>query len=889
MKNLNKYILIILIILPFVFIYRAFFTDSPLVWGDAPYFYPENLKELFNRPMSWDFRNNNFGASQNLVLWLYLPTFLFGLLNNLITLNSEILIRLIFFFPAVALAFLGSYYLTRKYVVDKKIPLLGSILYTFNTYFLLLIDGGQIGVALAYGIFPFALITLKNLGSKFSLKNFTLATVVFGILTNVDLRVAILSLFSAFVIYFFEAFTFRNFNALYLKLIRLLPVVITVIFLDAFWLLSFLTNIGGTAIYQQTIGHSLITIYDGIFLYSPHFPRNEFGQVSNVPYYFGLVPLLIFGNLLIRKTKEGLLLSLALLVFIFLVKGEAEPFGQIYSFITFRIPFGFSFRDSTKFFIPIFLISSTLFSMTVNEIFIKLGKRKILSTYFYLACYAYLLFLIWPALFGKLTGVLASKPFDQNYKAIYKYLKNDQIFFRTLWFPERPPLAFSMIGKEALGASIFYKEVPFSSMIEGEYDLFYFLHDSMLTDWFRLLGIKYAFFPEDERKKTWTDQELENRKLFLDFIDDRVNFKRLGWEIDFPGYLVSDPLPKIFGQEKILFVIGDSSIYNFLNDYIKDFDLPKQGFLFLEDGILNPYDLEKVRKDSGILVLKDREKEDIAMSFLQKDFLKNDYINRSEWGYYNPDEYLKGKYQLLKNGIDTNDLLYNRGFHFSTIKNEKITYSFEVKDRGKYYIALRSISASESAGIKIKQGSKEKIYKNDRFKWNTLGPFDLQKGDYNITVENLGGFNALNVLAVFSEGEKNKVYFNVERLQDKFGKLDISKIDDLAKLGKQLSQLQTIQLAYNQKDPTEYSINSPEKSSLWIVFSDHYNANWELKGSKSYPMYSMINGFYTDFASQKKVTLRFKSQDVVDLGIKISIVSLLVLSAIILANLKRMR
>ena len=887
MKNQNIYILLILTILPFIFVFRAFFTNSPLVWGDAPYFYPENLKELLNKPYVWDFRNDNFGAPQYLVLWLYLPTYFFGFLNNLFSLNSETLIRLIFYFPAVVLSLVGSYFFIRQFVDDKKIPLLGSILYTFNTYFLLIIDGGQIGVALAYGVFPFVLIAFKNLIFKFSFKNFIASTFAFGILTNIDLRVALLSLFLIFVVKFFDSLISKNFKSLF-RITYLFPVVAPIILLDAFWLLPLLTNINGTEVNQQTNGQSLITIYDGLFLFSPHFPKNEFGQIASIPYYFGLVPLLVFGSLLFRKSREGLSLSFSALFFIFLVKGGSDPFGQVYLFLTSHIPFGFAFRDATKFFIPLMLLSSTLLSLTVNTVFTKLGKRKILSTPFYLFVYVYILLLIWPAFFGKLTGVLSGKPFDENYKIVYHFLQNDKPFFRTLWFPERPPLAFSMVGKEALSANVLYKELPFASMIEGEYDLFYFLHDEMLADWFKLLGIKYVFFPESERKKTWTYQEIKDRKFFLEFVDSRPNFKKLDLKIDFPGYLVSDPKPKIFGQEKAVFVVGDTSIYAFLKENINDFDLSKTGFLFLEDGILNPYDLEKVSQDSGTLVLKDREKEDVVMSFLQSDFLGDESITQSQWGYFSPGEYLKGKYQLLKNGIDTNDLLYSRGFHFSTIKNEKIQFTFNVKDRDKYYIGIRSVSVSESAGIKVKVGGEEKIVKNERFKWDTVGPFDLQKGEYIVEIENLGGFNSVNVLAVYSEVEKNKGYLNTGRLQDKFGSLDVGKKDDLDKLNKQLSQLQQTELAYKRKDSTEYTISLPEKPS-WIVFSDHYDPNWELGVSKSYPLYSMINGFYVKPAGQKEVILRFKSQDSVDLGLKISVTSLVVFIALILANLKRMR
>jgi len=124
----------------------------------------------------------------------------------------------------------------------------------------------------------------------------------------------------------------------------------------------------------------------------------------------------------------------------------------------------------------------------------------------------YLVVLIFPAFNGQLTGVLKAGSFNKDHLVIRDNLIKEPNFLRTLWFPEAPPLAFRGKNKEALNADQLYKEKPFASMIIGEYDLFYFLHNRQLSDWFRLLGIKYAFFPENERKKVWTEKEQEESR-----------------------------------------------------------------------------------------------------------------------------------------------------------------------------------------------------------------------------------------------------------------------------------------------------------------------------------------------------------------------------------------
>ncbi|QQG43458.1 MAG: hypothetical protein HYW45_00370 [Candidatus Daviesbacteria bacterium] len=871
-------------LVPYLLIYRAFFTNSPLSWGDAPFFYPENLKELFNFPFTWDIRNDNFGAPQFNVLWLYLPTYLYGLVNDFLGIENNILVRIIFYLPATLISFLGAWFLIGSFVKDKqslpihhvqgkqslpppvgggKIPkFLGSFFYSFNTYFLMVADGGQIGVALAYGLFPLTAHFLYQYLHLETKKYFFLSLLFLLLLTNIDMRIFLLLLLTVFLILIGDLDKLKvNLSS---KLFGVAVLLISTFLADLFWILPTWLNFNSVGL---NIGvdklEGIVSLTNSLFIYQPQFPLNEFGRSINVPFYFAFVPLLLFGGLLARK-KQFLIFGLIFLVLAFITKGSSEPLGLWYTFLVNNIPLGFLFRDSSKFFIPQILFASLLLSFSVCQIALKLPKKK---NIFFVFVYIFLLILISPA-FGGLTGTLSLKPSDPSFSTIAGNLKASEPFFRSVWFPEKPPLGYAVWGKEAISANNLYKDLPFALMIQGEYDLFYFLHHSQLSDWFKLLGIKYAFFPENPRKKTWTDQERKDREKFVDFLSQNTSFKVLNWPISFPGYQVSDPNPKIFTQEKVIIVVGDGSIYENLKTKYTNFHLYNQGFIFVEDGLFNPDQLVSLPKQSAYLILNQRNNIDLALALKQRNFLE--FVpSFNNWGVYKSNQYLNWKYELLKNGIAVKDLGFNRGLYFSSIKDEKLQFKIPVPQNGQYRLALRTISNQESAGIRINFKNQEILKNIDSFKWNVLGPLSLQKGNENISLENLGGFNAVNVIALIPEQDYQEALSLSNQIIEKYEHINLD-----TQIEKKLKDLQYQEVGYQMHNPTNYLISLNE-GNKWIIFTDHYNRDWNINNTPHFPLYSMINGFYVD--QPQSLQLQYLPQSSVKFSVYLSMATVLVI------------
>ncbi len=149
-SSMKKILWILALFVAILVVFQAFFKVGPLAWGDAPFFYPHGLKELITEPLAWTNRGIDFGGI-NLLVWLSPLTILYGILGSLLKLGNDLTIRILFYFPAVIFSVIGIYSLTRYLKFSRTVSFFASLVYVLNTYFLLVVDGGQVGFALAYG------------------------------------------------------------------------------------------------------------------------------------------------------------------------------------------------------------------------------------------------------------------------------------------------------------------------------------------------------------------------------------------------------------------------------------------------------------------------------------------------------------------------------------------------------------------------------------------------------------------------------------------------------------------------------------------------------------------------------------------------------------------
>lgn len=728
MKNIikNSYLFLLLILI--ILVFKNLFFGNIFYGGDAPFFYTNALHNLVSDPLVWTERGYAFGGV-NLALWLSPIMIIYGALGKFLSLNNDVIIRIIFIIPSVSLSFFGSFLLTRYLKLSKTIQFFSVLVYIFNTYFLLLLDGGQVGVALAYGIFPITLLFLKKFIDNVNKNNFLLALSFSFLLSIIDPRILIICFLAIFIWSLLDKkFTF------WLVLMGTL-----LIFLNFYWIFP-LFKLGSGSINSSISSLGLISLINPLLLFSPHWPTNLFGKINYPPFYYVLVPILAFGSFLFKKNKENLTFALILLIFAFLTKGETAPLGINLSFV---------FRDTSKFFIPVILFSGILIGSTADII-----KNNIVKFVIFL----YIVFLINPVLFNKMNFLMSRNTPDSSYSIVSQNIQSVNQEFRTLWFTNKNTLSYETYINPAIDASSLVGFSPFARINNSE-DPFNFLNNSSYIDWLRVLGVKYIFLNGDSRNINPNQTDVKNWNTISNLIDNSFLGKKLDWKINFSGYEIINTYPKFYAVSNLIAVVGS------------DNELKGKPFvptIYFEDGKWDPSTIYEKKPDSLKLYFTDGNKTDLAMSFLQKYFVSPSKNRMSSWSIFDNSEYLKYKYQLLIRDYKFEDFDYGQGIAFSSKKGESVEFSFDVPKNDDYVIAKR-ISNQD----------------NQKLVWETESKY-IKKGTYDLVITNNGDLSILNTIALIPKSDYEKALKLTDQTIDKFGvttkinnEADIKNIDIL--------------------------------------------------------------------------------------------------------------
>lgn len=513
----------IFILFILIFIYSPWLSFSgTLSSGDWPYIFYENAKEFSFIPQSES-------------LWItyyYQPTA--KLFVEYFNFSWEVAERILWFWPFLILSIVSSYYLTRSW--------LGVLLYTANTYILMVIGGGQMGVALAYSIAPFVLSRFISANfSTFTYKQLLFTGLILSIQLMFDPRITYITLFAVFIYYLL------NFKKLikcisYSIFSLILPIFIALI-LNSIWIIPLILQGAPSELvgYDSIAGFEYLSFarFEHVFsLLHPNWPENIFGKVYFMKAEFLVLPILAYSSLFFIKNSKFQILnskqiqsynsktqnSLTIIYFAFLgllgaflAKGVNEPFGEVNVWLYSIVPGFQMFRDSTKFYILVALSYSVLTPSTiasVNDWLMLNVKDKIfnISYAFLIFTILYLIFLIHPAILHNLGGTFKLRVVPNEYIELKNYLYNDLQSYKVLWIPERQRFGFSNKTHPAIDGEKLYKTTDQKDLIEA----FKKQEREELIN----LSIKYVIIPYDSEKEIFIKDRKYSESLYKNAISE---------------------------------------------------------------------------------------------------------------------------------------------------------------------------------------------------------------------------------------------------------------------------------------------------------------------------------------------------------------------------------
>ena len=466
--------------------------------GDSGFYFQEQLKNISWLPRIWN-PEYGFGISTLLRMWFDYPYLLFIKLLSSIGLSwwqIDKLVWLLLFGMMIVSVIKLSHVLS----FSKISSVVACIIYCTNTYVLLLFGGGQIGVALAYGLSPFVLgrFIESYIGNGRKISMYIQNGLWLSLLVAFDLRIAYLTVLAC-ILYTL----IHNWRDIYKKIEGfIVPLGITVC-IHAFWILP-------AAIFGGDRSINLSGEYTGpgmlkflsfadfshtLTLLHPNWPENLFGKVYFLQPEFLVIPFLAFVSLVcIRQTKNKkyiLYFALLSLIGAFFAKGVNPPGGGLFQWLFLYIPGFMMFRDPTKFYLFIALGFATLIPYSLENLCGKVKKRE---WTFLIIFVLFWCFTIRSVFLGRVAGNFKPLELHADYQKFKDVLIHDTTPSRSLWMPTIEKFAYSSLVHPELAATDLFKNASLSGLMavidqpEFQADI----HDA---------GVKYIIVPIDVEKR----------------------------------------------------------------------------------------------------------------------------------------------------------------------------------------------------------------------------------------------------------------------------------------------------------------------------------------------------------------------------------------------------
>ncbi len=239
---------------------------------------------------------------------------------------------------------------------------------------------------------------------------------------------------------------------------------------------------------------------------------------------------------------------------------------------------------------------------------------------------------------------------------------------------------------------------------------------------------------------------------------------------------------------------------------------------------------------------------------------------------------------LFKQPVRTNKLMLNvtgygtphhlvSMFKFEPCRLSTITATHFVPKSGRYMIALRLASGPSYGTLNLKIDNETLVLNSNStqedFQWFETGPIQLEKGERNFSVC-ANGTVILDqmILYSFRENENSTV------LKDLFNPSSSSP-----------------EISYTKINPTEFRVHISAEQPFQLVFSETFHPMWKAKFDDGQEIsattaYSIVNSFYINRTGEFDLTVYFEGQRFADIGLQVSLVSLITVSVVVLTPIQ---
>lgn len=416
-----------------------FFTMDPLTHADAIYILPQTFMEFLNFSI-WQ-TNSNIGSFD------FVPSFYpFNLLGAIIANlggSTNLIQRVIFFWPIVLFGTISSYLLAYSLTKSKLGSFVASLVFNFNTFFIIS-SSGHITLTVAFTFFPLILYLYHKLLDSNKLYFVPITSLILFACSFWEFRAFYVISLVIVLVYVFEIVKYPyKMKDWKLSVRMFLPILLVIVF-NVYWILPIVTDtqkevlsvVAGRSLFKGGTENAnmLISSFSLFHLMWSGKKIVPF-SVNDIPIYFFITPMVAFSPLIFyRKNPVVLLYSSLALIGILLGKFFFPPFPDLYEWFFRNVPGFGAFREPSKFTVIIYLSYSVLIAFFVKYINVKLKSSYVRYGIVFMIASIFLTNAI-PIATTKAGALFTARKMPDDYKKLNQFIDEQPEFFRTLWIP----------------------------------------------------------------------------------------------------------------------------------------------------------------------------------------------------------------------------------------------------------------------------------------------------------------------------------------------------------------------------------------------------------------------------------------------------------------------
>lgn len=504
-----------------------------------------------------------------------------------------------------------------------------------------------------------------------------------------------------------------------------------------------------------------------------YFGWNQFDKVfyipeSIVPFWKAVllaVPIIGFSSILFRRSKLIIWLAIFALVYIFLSKGVMPPLGGIYYWLVFDAPvvsfFGWQLRLPLILMMPLMFCYSILFGFTISHFLGWVRDRvrwKKLVWVIFAVSIAILLPISllpgYPMLKGRPAPMKVGITMSSSFMDVAEFVKRDPSDSKMIWIA----LPYSWGSPKP-------STQPGSYMEPGQAPYGYIYLRNSLMDTVRFGEVLSVWNARYLVAIATSEYGKPREYTALLYQEDMDQVQKYG-----PYYVFeyTKDISQIEAATQSIAVQGGwETMLSLLA--VDDYDMTRSPTFFLDQLVTSSDYLP-----GASVIISNHYSMDIYMSQLEERYMVSPYdfvddhhdtlwtkaspknLGSSQWHFY-----------LKNSGLECRQWTYDKRLVW-TNGHDPLYMPFDVDHSGDHHILIRYLhSTSGHSGIQVSLDDEQISQVATKglpveWRWTDLGIFDLQQGSHTLSIKNVRGLNAVNLLAVVPHDEMERYKAQVE-------------------------------------------------------------------------------------------------------------------------------